>query len=78
MERAVAHAGEEVLPLLLVVVGAAGGVADDAEAEEGHLHQVAGLCDGGALHVAGQAVDEVALDFVLPLTVGDELVASAD
>jgi len=61
-----------------MVVGAAGGVADDAQAEEGHLGQVAGLGYGGALHVAGQAIDEVALYGVLPLTVGDELVAGTD
>ena len=78
MEGAVAHAGEEILPLHLVVIGVAWGIADDAEAEERNLQQIAGLRDGSALHVAGKAVDEMALDDVLPVAVGNKLVAGAD
>ena len=61
-----------------MVIGATWGVADDTQAEERHLLQITGLCDGSTLHVAGKAVREVALNFILTFSVGDKLVAGAD
>lgn len=78
LEGTGAEFGPEVGVLLPVVGGGAGGVADDAEAEEGDVAEVAGVGDGGRLHVDGEAFGELGLNDGELLVVGDELVAGAD
>ncbi len=60
-----------------MVVGS-GCVANDAEADEGFLEEVAGLGYGCRLHVACKPLGEVVFDFAQLCLVGDELVACAD
>ena len=77
-ERLVAHRCEEILPLLLVVVGTSGSVADDSQAKERHMEKKACMGNGGTLHIASHAVREIALDDIQTLTVSDELVAGTN
>lgn len=76
MERAVAHRGKEVRPLLLVVIGVTRCIAYNAKAHKWYSFQIACLRYCSALHVASQAVDEVTLNAVEGFPVSDELVSS--
>ena len=57
---------------------AQGNVADNAERDEGHLHQVAGLGDGSTLHVDSLGLGEVADNLAHLLLCVDKPVASDD
>ena len=78
MERAVGHRIQKGVPLLLVVVGIAWGVANDTDAQEWYLVEVTGVGDGRGLHLARQPFREAGFDLLQRCLVGDELVASAD
>ena len=71
------HFAPEVL-ILFPVGFNTGGVADDAETQEGDVVQVAGVGDGGTFHVDRQAFGKLAFDVIELGAVGDELIARAD
>ena len=77
LEGFVCHVNQEIVVLLLVMVGSRR-VADDAETDEWHFVDVAGLCDGYGFHIHSQSFGEIAFDFAEFFLRGDELVARAD
>ena len=76
-ERLVGHRVQKVVPLLLVVIGVSGGVADDAYAEERYFLQIARLGYGGRLHLTGQTIGVHGFNGRLTGSVGNKLVTGA-
>ena len=63
-ERTLTHGSEKCIPLLLVVVGVAGSIADNADANEGNLLKVTSVSYGCGLHLACKAIRKPGFDLL--------------